>query len=147
MVGFAEWGYLGLFIASFLAATILPLGSEVVFTALIFGGLNAWNCVAVATVGNFLGGMTCYYLGRLGKLEWLEKYAGVKHESLEKFVAKVRKYGDWLAFFSFMPAIGDIIAIAAGFLRCRIWVVSIAMFLGKLLRYVALLYIYGYFFL
>ena len=143
---FAEWGYLGLFVASFLAATVLPFSSEVVFSALVFGGLNAWHCVAVATVGNFLGGMTCYYLGRLWKLEWIEKYAGVKREKLERFVAKMQKYGSWVAFFSFLPAVGDAIAVAAGFLRCRVWIVAAAMFAGKILRYIVLLYASGYFF-
>jgi membrane protein YqaA with SNARE-associated domain len=140
---FAEWGYLGLFIASFLAATVIPFSSEIVFSALAFGGLNMWWCLAVATLGNFLGGMTCYYLGKLGKLEWIEKYLGVKKEKLDRFINRVHKHGDWFAFFSFLPGIGDAIALAAGFLRCRIWIVAVAMFSGKLLRYIVWLYING----
>jgi len=131
MTGLTELGLLGLFIASFLAATVVPFSSEVVFSAMVFGGLNAWNCVLVATLGNWLGGMTCYYLGRLGKMEWIEKYAGVKKEKLDKFSSKMNKYGDWLPFFSFLPGIGDVIAVASGFLRCRWWIVSISMLLGN----------------
>lgn len=78
MTDFIELGYAGLFIASFLAATVVPFSSEVVFSALVFGGLDAWKCVFVATAGNWLGGMTSYYVGRLGKLEWIEKYFRIK---------------------------------------------------------------------
>ena len=80
MPGLTELGLLGLFIASFLAATVVPFSSEFVFSAMVFGGFNAWSCVIVATMGNWLGGMTCYYLGRLGKIEWIEKYFRIKRE-------------------------------------------------------------------
>ena len=63
MGGLIELGYLGLFIASFLAATVVPFSSEVIFSAMVFGGFDEWTCVLIATVGNWLGGMTCYYLG------------------------------------------------------------------------------------
>ena len=138
-------GYFGLFIASFLAATVVPFSSEVIFSAMVFGGLDAWTCVWVATLGNWLGGMTCYLLGRLGKMEWIEKYAGVKKDKLDKFSTKIQKYGDWLPFFSFLPGIGDVIAVASGFLRCRWWVVAISMLLGKFARYVVWMYFNGLF--
>ena len=98
----AAYGYFGLFLASFLAATVLPFSSEVVFTALVFGGLDAWWCVFVATLGNWLGGLTCYWLGHLGKMEWIEKWLRIKPEKIERFNDKFHKYGDWLAFFSFL---------------------------------------------
>ena len=84
MIEFAEWGYLGLFVASFLAATVVPFSSEVVFSAMVFGGLHAWTCVLVATAGNWLGGMTSFYIGRLGKIEWVEKFLHIKKEKIEK---------------------------------------------------------------
>lgn len=71
MMDFVELGYLGLFIASFLAATVVPFSSEVVFSALVFGGLDAWTCVFVATAGNWIGGMSSYYVGRLGRIDWI----------------------------------------------------------------------------
>ncbi|MBN2766214.1 MAG: DedA family protein [Paludibacteraceae bacterium] len=143
MADFAELGYLGLFIASFLAATVVPFSSEVVFSALVYGGLNAWTCVFVATTGNWLGGMSCYYLGRLGKLQWIEKYLRIKKEKLDNFTEKIHKYGDWFAFFSFLPGVGDIIAVASGYFRCRWWIVAIAMLVGKFIRYVGWLYLHG----
>jgi len=94
-------------------------------------------------LGNWLGGMTCYYLGRLGKIEWIEKFLRIKREKIEKFMSYIHKYGDWFAFFSFLPGIGDIIAVAAGYFRCRWWIVAIAMLIGKFLRYIVWMYFNG----
>ena len=143
MTDFIELGYAGLFIASFLAATVVPFSSEVVFSALVFGGLDAWKCVFVATAGNWLGGMTSYYVGRLGKLEWIEKYFRIKKEKLDWFTEKMHKYGDWFAFFSFLPGVGDVIAVAAGYFRCRWWIVAVSMLAGKFVRYVFWMYVNG----
>ena len=145
MLELTELGLLGLFIASFLAATVVPFSSELVFSAMVFGGLDAWSCVLVATLGNWLGGMTCYYLGMLGKMEWIEKYLRIKKEKLENFSERIHKYGDWFAFFSFLPGIGDIIAVASGFFRCNIWIVAASMLLGKFVRYIVWMYFNGLF--
>lgn len=145
MINLIGLGYLGLFIASFLAATVVPFSSEVIFSAMVYSGLDAWKCVFVATIGNWLGGMTCYYLGRLGKMEWIEKYLRVKRAKIESFSTRMHKYGDWFAFFSFLPGVGDIIAVASGFFRCRWWVVAISMLLGKFARYIVWMYFNGLF--
>lgn len=145
MIGFLELGYIGLFSASFLAATVVPFSSEVVFSAMVFGGFDAWNCVFIATVGNWLGGMTCYYLGLMGKMEWIEKYIGVKKQKIDKFTDKIHKHGDWIAFFSFLPGIGDIIAVASGFFRCNVWIVAGSMLVGKFVRYIVWMYFNGLF--
>lgn len=138
--GFVEYGYIGLFLASFLAATILPFGSEFVFGGLIALGMNAWGCVIIASVGNWLGGMTNYYLGRLGKTEWIEKYLKVKKEKIESVQHWLEGKGAFMAFFSFLPVVGDIIALALGFMRANIYIVNVCMFLGKFVRYVLLMY-------
>lgn len=141
LADFAQWGYIGLFLAAFLAATILPFASEVVFTAVVLTmGLDPWICVAVATAGNTLGGLTCYWIGHLGKIEWIEKLLHVKKDKLDKWVKILQKRGSWFSFFSFLPGVGDFIAVAAGFLRCKLWVVTLAMFLGKLSRYIVWMY-------
>ncbi len=145
MIGFVELGYVGLFSASFLAATVVPFSSEVVFSALVFGGLDAWTCVVVATLGNWMGGMTCYYLGLLGKMEWIAKYLGVKKEKIDQFTDKIHKHGDWIAFFSFLPGVGDIIAVASGFFRCNVWIVTLSMLTGKFARYLVWMYFNGLF--
>lgn len=140
---FVEYGYIGLFLASFLAATILPLGSEVVFAGLIALGMNAWGCVIIASVGNWLGGMTNYFLGRLGKIEWIEKYLKVRKEKIDKVRHWLEGKGAFMAFFSFLPIVGDVIALALGFMRANIYIVNVSMFLGKFARYVLIMYTMG----
>jgi len=144
---FAEYGYIGLFVLSFLAATVLPFSSEVVFLGMIFGGYDAWTCVFVATAGNFLGGLTCYYLGYLGKIKWIEKFLKIDKTKLEKWLEKTQKYGGWAAFFAFLPFVGDVIAVATGFLRCRLSISAFAMLAGKFSRYVFLMYVNNLLFL
>lgn len=143
MTDIIELGYFGLFIASFLAATVIPFSSEFVLSGMLLAGFDEWRCVFVATAGNWFGGMTCYYLGRLGKIEWIEKYLRIKKEKLDKFMSKLHRYGDWFAFFSFLPGIGDVVAVASGYFRCRWWVVALAMLAGKFIRYVVWMYLNG----
>jgi len=129
-------GYVGLFLAAFLAATVLPFSSEVVFSGVVLAGLNLWGCIAVATVGNFLGGLTCYYIGKLGKVEWMEKYLKIPRVKINRMLKFLDGKGSWLAFFVFLPGVGDIIAVAMGYMRANLWIVSISMFIGKFLRYI-----------
>lgn len=145
MGGLVSLGYAGLFLASFLAATVVPFSSEVVFSALAFGGFDLWMCVFVATAGNWLGGMTCYWLGHLGKMEWIERFTGVKKEKIDRMSARVQRHGNWLAFFSFLPGVGDVIAVAAGFFRCNGWIVAVSVLLGKFFRYVVWMWVNGIF--
>ena len=135
MAELIEWGYIGVFIASFLAATVLPFSSEVVLTGVLFAGADYWQCMVAATLGNFLGGMSCYYLGMLGKVEWIEKYLKLDIKKLEKVQNWIKGKVSVMAFFVFLPGIGDFIAVALGFLRGNVWIVAISMFLGKAIRY------------
>ncbi|MDR1723376.1 MAG: VTT domain-containing protein [Tannerella sp.] len=130
-----EYGYLGVFVASFLAATILPFSSEVVLIGVLLGGASYWPCMAAATLGNFLGGMTCYWLGMVGKVEWIRKYLRLDIAKLERVQKWVKGKGSWTGFWVFLPGVGDFIAVALGFLRADIKIVAISMFLGKALRY------------
>ncbi|MDH6535605.1 DedA family protein [Parabacteroides sp. 52] len=130
-----EYSYIGVFIAAFLAATILPFSSEVVLTGVLLAGASYWPCMVAATLGNFLGGMSCYGLGMLGKTEWIEKYLKMDPVKIHRVQEWVKNRGSWMAFFVFLPGIGDFIAVALGFLRANIWVVGVSMFLGKALRY------------
>ena len=80
--------------------------------------------------------MTCYWLGKLGKIEWIEKYLKVPKAKIDKVHKFLEGRGAWIAFFVFLPGIGDIIAIAMGYMRANVWIVAISMFLGKLIRYI-----------
>ena len=136
-----DWGYVGLFISALLAGSIIPFSSEIVMVALVKVGLSPALCVLSATLGNTLGGMTCYYMGRLGKISWIEKYFKVKKEKVDKMVKFLQGKGALMAFFTFLPAIGEVIAIALGFMRSNTWLTIVSMFVGKLIRYILLLYV------
>jgi membrane protein YqaA with SNARE-associated domain len=134
--GFAEYGYWGLFLASFLAATILPFSSEVVFAALIAAGLDIWSLIIFATIGNSLGGVSCYYLGRLGKIEWLKRWFGISEDKINKTINKLQGKGAFMGFFGFLPAVGDAILVALGYMRANATIVLLSMTVGKFARYV-----------
>lgn len=134
-----DWGYPGLFISALLAGSVVPFSSEIVLVALVKLGLDPTLCILSATLGNTAGGMTCYYVGRLGKIHWIEKYFKVKREKIEKMERFLRGKGALMAFFAFLPALGEVISIALGFMRSNVWLTTIAMFAGKLVRYIVLL--------
>ena len=135
-----DWGLPGLFISALLAGSIVPFSSELVVVALVKLGLPPSACLLSATLGNTVGGMTCYYMGRLGKISWIEKYFKVKKEKVDKMVNFLQGKGAMMAFFTFLPAIGEVIAIALGFMRSNTWITLGSMFAGKLVRYILLLY-------
>lgn len=135
-----EYGYAGLFAVSFGAATVFPISSEVVFVALIAAGFDPWGCVWAASVGNWLGGMTTYGLGRMGKTDWLLKYGKISAKRLKKIQDFVAAKGAVVAFFGFLPAIGDVIVFMLGLLRANFGIASLSMYAGKLMRYCLLSY-------
>lgn len=134
-----DWGIPGLFLSALLAGSILPFSSELVLVALVQVGLSPITCVLAAALGNTIGGMTCYYMGRLGKVEWIEKYFKVKHQKIDKMKTFLQGKGALMAFFAFLPFVGEVIAIALGFMRSNIWLTTTSMFAGKLVRYILML--------
>ncbi|MDO5017614.1 MAG: VTT domain-containing protein [Porphyromonas sp.] len=132
-----QYGYIGVFIAAFLAATVLPFGSEPVIIGVLATGAAYWPVLIAATVGNILGGMSCYWLGWLGKTEWIVKYLKMPEAKVQKWVDWLQGRGSWMAFFVFLPGVGDFFAVALGLLRANVWSVLIWMSLGKFLRYLA----------
>lgn len=134
-----DWGYVGLFISALLAGSIIPFSSELVMIALVKVGLSPALCVLAATLGNTLGGMTCYYMGHLGKTDWIEKYFKVKKEKIEKMQHFLQGKGALMAFFAFLPFVGEAIAIALGFMRSNVLLTTTSMFVGKLVRYILML--------
>ena len=134
-----DWGYLGLFVAAFVAGTLLPFSSEAVMVALAAVGLSPIGCLLAATLGNTLGGMTCYWLGHLGKMEWIERYLKVKPEKIEKTQKFLQGRGAYMAFFAFLPILGTLIAITLGYMRSNRWIVLASMTAGKLIRYIIIL--------
>ena len=132
------WVYWGMFLSAFLAGTILPFSSVAVMLACVGLGLDPVLSTLATTAGNALGGLTCYWIGHLGKMEWIEKYFRVDHKQLEKATRFIHGRGSWMAFFSFLPIIGDAVLIALGLMRANVWIVTFSMTLGKLARYAIL---------
>ena len=134
--GLFDYSLWGLFLASFLAATVVPFSSEALLTFLIVNGTDAFTAVLVASAGNWLGGMSSYAIGYMGKWEWIEKYLRIKRESIEKWHDRLYKRGAILAFLSWVPVVGDIFAVGLGILRANILITALSMLVGKFLRYV-----------
>jgi len=131
-------GYLGLFLAAFLSATIIPFTSEGILLLLLSQNYDPWLCLTLATIGNSLGGLTNYVIGLFGNPLWLKRF-GVSEKKLFSFETRVQKYGYWLAFFSWVPFIGDPLTIALGFFRVRFCRVCFLLVFGKFLRYLVLI--------
>ena len=134
--GLFDYDLWGLFLASFLAATVVPFSSEALLTYLIATGTDAYAAVLVATAGNWLGGMSSFAIGYLGKWEWIEKYFRIKRETIQKWHNRLYKRGAVFAFLSWLPAVGDVFAVGLGILRANIVITAMAMLAGKFLRYV-----------
>ncbi len=117
-----------LFASSFLAATLLPGGSEAVLYAVLKAYPEAlWTALAVATLGNTLGGMVSFGMGWL-----LPQTQQLKH------VDKLRRYGTPALLLSWVPLIGDALCLAAGWLRLNPWQALTFIALGKFARYWAI---------
>ena len=132
---FQNLGLFGLFLGCLLAATILPFSSEALLAGTLLLDYSPWTVILVATLGNTIGGMTCYLLGWLCKWSWIERFLKVKEETMVKAHQKVEKYGSFAALFAWLPIIGDPIALAMGLLRTRVVPTTVLMFIGKGLRY------------
>ena len=131
MTGLEELGLLGLFLGTFLAATIFPFSSDALYLAVLAATDNPIGCLLVGTAGNWLGSVLSFWIGWIGKWEWIEKWFKVKPETLQKQKAKIDRYGVWLALICWVPIIGDVIAIALGFYKTRpVW--SILLMTGYL---------------
>ena len=137
-----SYGYPGLFVASFLASTILPFGSEGIVVLLISLGFNAMTVVMVASTGNFFGACTSYYLGLKGR-GYMEKYLRFDQCELDKAEKYFSKYGSFVLLFTWVPLIGDAITVAGGLLRLKFIKFAIFVFIGKFLRYFAIAYLAG----
>ncbi len=130
-----ELGYVGIFIASFLAATVVPFSSEVILSGMLAAGYAAFPSLILATLGNWLGGLTSFYLGYLGKEVWIERYLRISKTKIEQFKEFILGKEAWIAFFCWLPLVGDVIAVALGLLHVSPLRVGIGMLIGKAVRY------------
>jgi len=141
IIGFLTgYGYVGMLIAAFIAGSFFPFSSEAVMLGLMATGLDPWQLMIYGTVGNVLGSVFNYSVGRMGKLEWIEKYLHVKKKDLDKAERFMAGRGAWMGFFAFLPVLGSALTILLGLMRANIIITFISITLGKLFRYLILIY-------
>ena len=127
-----------MFIASFLAGSFFPFSSEAVMTGLRAADLSIWPLTLCATVGNVLGALFNYSVGRLGKEDWVYRLLRVKQDRLERSEQFVHRYGAWMGLLAWLPILGSVITIAMGLLRINIWKSIFTITIGKAARYAVL---------
>jgi membrane protein YqaA with SNARE-associated domain len=135
MTFLSHYGYISLFLLSFLASTIIPIGSEWLLVTMVIKGMNPILSVASATTGNTLGACTTYAIGIYGS-EWVSRkllrFDELSRKRAEMFYAK---FGVWSLLFSWLPIVGDPLCLAGGLLRIHFGVFLLLVFVGKLIRY------------
>lgn len=127
----------GLFLSAFLAATILPAQSEAVLVGLLLAGHTPWTLLLVATVGNVLGAVVNWLLGR-GLAGASSRWAPKQGPMLERAQRWYHRYGRWSLLLSWVPIIGDPLTVVAGMLREPLPVFLLLVTVAKLGRYLVL---------
>ena len=130
-----EWGLPGMFIAAFLAGSFIPFSSEAVMVTLIATGIPSFELFICASIGNILGGMFNYCVGRRGNEAWMHKYLRLPPKKLNKGIQQVRRYGMWAGLLSWIPILGSVITVAMGYLRLNVYYSLLSMGVGKTVRY------------
>ena len=127
--------YLALFGVSFLAATVIPLGSEWLLAAMVVSGSSIPFSVAVASSGNYLGGVTTYLIGLYGGLFLIRRVLIISDEKEEKARKAYDRYGSWTLLFSWLPIVGDPLCLVGGMMKTGFLRFSLLVITGKLARY------------
>jgi membrane protein YqaA with SNARE-associated domain len=132
--------YLLLFASSFLAATILPFYSEVVLFALLRNGNDPALLVIVATVGNTLGAVVNWVLGRYLLHFRDRRWFYFSEKQIDKAQSWFQRYGFWTLLLAWMPVGGDALTLIAGIMKVRLWLFLVLVAIGKGLRYISVVY-------
>ncbi|TIT21952.1 MAG: DedA family protein [Mesorhizobium sp.] len=125
-----------MFTSAFLAATILPVSSEVVLAGLIAGGRgDPVLLLAVATIGNTLGSVVNWMLGRGIDTLQSRRWFPITRERYQRASRSFRRFGAWLLLFAWLPVVGDAFTVAAGAARMHLGIFVMLVALGKAARY------------
>lgn len=135
-----NYGYWGMLISAFLAGSFIPFSSEAVMLGLLATGLDGGQLVVYGSIGNVLGSMFNYGVGRMGRLDWIETYLHVSKKDLDKAQRFMAGRGAWMGFFAFLPILGSAITILLGLMRANVPISILSITIGKILRYVVLIY-------
>lgn len=131
-------GYPLLFVLSFFAATVLPLGSEWLVVVMVLQGFSVQDIVITATSGNYLGACTTFILGVWGANFLIHSLLRIDEHQLEKAQRLYEKYGSWSLLLSWLPVVGDPLCLVAGAFRVSFLRFSLLVFAGKFTRYACL---------
>lgn len=132
-----NYGLYSLFILSFLASTLLPLGSEWMVVTMLLAGEKAWAVVAVATAGNYLGALSTYWIGLHGGDFLKRRVLRMDDTSTQKAERFYHRFGSISLLFSFLPVIGDPLCLVGGVLKISFVRFTLLVASGKLARYAA----------
>ena len=128
-------GFGGLFLGTFLSATIVPFLSDLILIGFYEAGYPIIPSLIVATIGNLLGGSTNYFIGLgAGKATLLKKHK-LSEKRLGKWKRRMDKWGLYLGLIAWVPIIGEPMTIALGFFRIRFWPLFCMMLIGIFTRY------------
>lgn len=129
-------GYLGLFLAAFGAATLLPMQSEAVLVGLLVSGhYSLWLLLAVATFGNVLGSGVNWLLGRGVEHFRQRRWFPLSDQQLDKARRHYQRWGHWTLLLSWLPIIGDPLTLVAGVMREPLWRFLLLVTVAKGVRY------------
>lgn len=131
----SEYDFLGMALSAFLAATILPLSSELVLSTLLIAGENPLILIIIATIGNVSGSVVNYLIGRWGADTILHRWFHLTSKQTNKAEQQFNHYGKWSLLFAWLPIIGDPLTFVAGMLRVNFGFFLILVTIGKASRY------------
>jgi membrane protein YqaA with SNARE-associated domain len=129
-----QFSYLGVFLISYLSATLIPLASEAAVVAVYALGLNVWLIILFSTSGSVLGSVTNYYVGKKGTEFVLARYFQMEPATLVRAERFFERWGAVVLFFSWVPFIGDPLTLVAGIAGVDFRVFIFWVTVGKLLR-------------
>ncbi len=130
-----EYGHPALFLLSFLASTLVPLGSEWLLGVLLLNGFDPTITVLVATLGNSCGALTTYAIGLWGGPYLIQRLLRISPDSQKRAEHYFNRYGSWALLFSWLPVIGDPLCLVGGVLRTGFWRFVVLVSVGKFVRY------------
>ncbi|HEY6009322.1 MAG TPA: YqaA family protein [Geobacteraceae bacterium] len=137
----AHYGFGALFLLSFFAATLIPLGSEWLLVTMLLQRHDPFVTVAVATAGNYLGACTTYGIGLWGGPFLTRTVLRIDPATQERAERCYNRYGCWSLLLSWLPLIGDPLCLVGGILRTGFARFSLLVFSGKLGRYAAVAWV------
>lgn len=131
----------GLFVSAFISSTIAPGASEAVLAYMVAEKIQpiVW-LVSIATIGNTLGALTTWWLGYLAAKKY--PVESLLEKNKQRALSWVQRWGSWSLLLSWLPVIGDALCFAAGWLKLPLFFSIFLIFVGKLIRYLMIAYLF-----